>query len=284
MKGGWFRIILVLTIIDVAFGGLGYLLLGLPAAVTVAGALALLQLFMYAYGERILLRWYRVRTVTEVDYPHLYEALARISSAAGIPVPRLALAPIGTPNAFSLGKSPHRSMVVLTYGLLRVLDMDEVEGVMAHEVSHLTTGETSLQTTSSVFAGLLLEVAYGLKRIANRILGKKEEDPNGGIFFRILAPISGGFIRFVLSPSREYRADESAAFLSGKPLALASALLKIEKAIKFRPMKGGNLATAPIFIVHPFRGEIAERFSTHPPAEKRAERLLQIAEEKGMYS
>lgn len=282
---GWHRIILLMSLKGLFLGGLGYLLGGWRAALAVILLFIVLILFLYHRGDRLLMKWYRARVVMEYDYPNLYEIVDKLSSRVDIPRPKVALAPVGTPNAFSTGKKPDDSIIVLTYGLLRVLDAEEVEGVLAHEIAHIAFEDTPIQTFASVIASLILGIGYGVGSLVERLFPRKEEgNHEGNLVLKLLAPFAGFFLRFTLTPQREFIADERAILISGKPLALASALVKIEKAISFRPMKGGNLGTAPLFIVDPFRDELARYVSTHPPTEERAERLLRIAEEKKLYS
>ncbi|ACJ16050.1 zinc-dependent protease [Thermococcus onnurineus NA1] len=280
----WFGVLIVMGLVTVLLVALGYLLgewIGLIVALIFS---ILLNFVVYWYSDRIVLKWYRVRVVTSEDYPRLYEMLSRLSAKAGIPTPKLALSPVGTPNAFSTGRSSKHSIIVLTYGLLRILDPEEIEGVMAHEVAHIKHRDTLVQTVASVIAGSILGVAYLIGGIPRFFSDGKVEDSQNGLLLGLLAPFAAGILWLGLARSREYLADESAARISGKPLALASALLKIDKAISFRPMKGGNLATAPIFIVNPFRGSLAKLVSTHPPTEKRIERLMKLAEQMDTYT
>ncbi|NJE10167.1 M48 family metalloprotease [Thermococcus sp. MAR1] len=281
----WLRFLLTIPFVAIIPVIVGYLLWG-RRGITAAIVVVIIAYFLvYWYGDRILMRWYRARLVGEGDYPYLYAVLRKLASSAGIPVPRLALAPVGTPNIFSAGKGPGSSTIVLTYGLLRVLDSEEIEGAIAHEIAHIINNDTPLQTLVSVICGSLLGVAYSIDRLINLPSStRKRRNPNDGLLLRILTPIVGIFLHVGLSPSREYFADEHGARISGKPLALASALLKLEKAISFRPMRGGNLATSPLFIVNPFRGDLADMVSTHPPTKDRAERLLKLAEEMGIYT
>ncbi|ASJ04479.1 M48 family metalloprotease [Thermococcus barossii] len=280
----WLRVLITVLIVAIVPAILGYLLWerrGLTAAILVV---LIAYWLVYWYGDRVLMRWYRARLVGEGDYPYLYAVLKKLASSAGIPVPRLALAPVGTPNVFSAGKGPGSSTIVLTYGLLRVLDPEEIEGAIAHEIAHILNNDTPLQTLVSVLTGSLLGVAYYIDRLIRSTSRTRRSNPNDGPILRLFTPLAGILLRVGLSPSREYAADEHGARISGKPLALASALLKLEKAISFRPMRGGNLATSPVFIVNPFRGELADMVSTHPPTKDRAERLLKLAEEMSIYT
>ncbi|ASJ12322.1 M48 family metalloprotease [Thermococcus thioreducens] len=281
----WLRLVLVILLAALVPAILGYLLGGIFGLIAVLFLIIIVDWLIYWYGDRFLMKWYRARPVAESDYPYLYAVLRKLSSSAGIPVPKLALAPIGTPNLFSTGRGSGSTTIVLTYGLLRALDSEEIEGVLAHEIAHIMNGDIAIQTVVSMISGFILSVAYALGRLFSfAFQGGKGEDPNDSFLVGVLAPVAGGFLHIGLSPSREYLADEHGARISGKPLALASALLKLDKAISFRPMKGGNLATSGLFIVNPFRGNLARMVSTHPPTDERAERLLKMAEEMGVFT
>ncbi|NJD99385.1 protease [Thermococcus sp. LS1] len=280
----WVRTLTVMALITALLSVVGYLLVNLIGIIVALIFSILLSFVVYWYGDRIVLKWYRVRIVNERDYPYLYEMVSKLSAKAGIPTPKLALAPVGTPNAFSTGRNSKHSIIVLTYGLLRMLDPEEIESVIAHEVAHIKHRDTLVQTIASVIAGSILGVAYWIRSIPRLFSGGKMEDSQKGLLLGLLAPFAAGILWLGLGRSREYLADESAARISGKPLALASALLKIDKAVSFRPMKGGNLATAPIFIVNPFRGSLAKLVSAHPPIEKRIERLMKLAEQMDTYT
>lgn len=199
----------------------------------------------------------------------------------------MAIIPSETPNAFATGRDPKHAVVAVTQGLLRILNRDELEGVIGHELTHIKNRDILIGTVAAAMAGAIMQLAYWARWIA--IFGGFNRDRDdggdiiGAILVAILAPIAAMLIQAAISRSREFLADEGGARISGKPHALASALMKIEQAVNYRPMRKAA-ATAHMFIVNPFRGmSIANLFSTHPPTEARIERLRKIAEEMGIY-
>ncbi|AEH24635.1 zinc metalloprotease HtpX [Pyrococcus yayanosii] len=284
--GLWIRTGLLMAFLTALLVGIGYLL-GNTAGMVFAFTLALLMNFVsYWFSDRIVLSWYGARIVDEHEAPELHRIVEKLAMGAGIPKPRVAIVPSPTPNAFATGRDPEHAVVAVTEGLLHILNRDELEGVIAHEISHIKNRDTLIQTLAAVMAGAIMV----LVRMASWSLwfGGYDEDRDSGnliglILAIVLAPIAAMLIQLAISRSREYLADETGARISGKPHALASALLKIEQAVRHRPMREGNPATAPLFIVNPFRGvSFSELFSTHPPTEKRVERLRRIAMEMGI--
>ncbi|AFK22406.1 zinc metalloprotease HtpX [Pyrococcus sp. ST04] len=282
----WIRTGVLMAFLTALFVGIGYLIGG-EAGMIIAFTFALfMNLISYWFSDSIVLGWYNARIVSEEEAPELHRIVEDLARRAGIPKPRVAIVPTMTPNAFATGRSPKNAVVAVTEGLLQILNRDELEGVIAHEISHIKNRDTLIQTLAAVMAGAIMVLvdfarwslwfgAYDEDRDAGNIIGL--------ILAIILAPIAAMLIQLAISRSREYLADETGARISGKPHALASALLKIEQAIRYRPMREGNPATAHMFIVNPFRGvDFAELFSTHPPTEKRIERLRKIALEMGI--
>ncbi len=240
----------------------------------------------YWYSDKIVLSWYNARIVDEYEAPELYAIVRDLAERAGLPMPKVAIIPSDTPNAFATGRDPKHAVVAVTTGLLRILDRDELEGVIGHELTHIKNRDMLIGTFAAAMAGAIIQLAYWARWIA--IFGGfgRDEDDAGNvlaaILIAVLAPIAAMLIQAAVSRSREFLADEGGAKISGKPWALASALMKIERAVSYRPMREGNPATAHMFIVNPFKGtSIASLFSTHPPTEARIERLRKIAEEMG---
>ena len=237
----------------------------------------------------MVLAWYRARIVDEFEAPELYAIVRGLTQQTDLPMPRIAIIPTEVPNAFATGRNPNHAVVAVTQGLLRILNRDELEGVIAHELSHIKNRDILIQTIAATMAGAIMYLAYWARWIA--IFGgyggrDRDEGGNiiGALLIAILAPIAAALIQAAISRSREFLADETGAKISGKPWALASALEKIEYAVSRRPLRDGNPATAHMFIVNPFRGmSVATLFSTHPPTEKRIERLRKIAQEMGTY-
>ena len=268
------KTVLLMTVLTAALvlvggwvGGEG----GALVALVVAGAM---NFGSYFFSDKIVLRMYRAREVTRAEAPVLYEVVESLSRRAGLPVPRVAIIPGQQPNAFATGRNPEHAVVAATEGILQILDRDEIEGVMAHELAHVRHRDMLISSVAATLAGAIMVLArFGL------FFGGGDRDRGGGalaLLVVILAPIAAMIIQAAISRSREFAADAGGAEISGKPRALASALQKLEATAKRVPLQG-NPATAHMFIVHPFRGGgIGKLFSTHPPTEERVERLLQM--------
>ncbi|WP_456395208.1 zinc metalloprotease HtpX [Thermococcus sp.] len=282
----WLRTGLLMGIMTGLLMAVGYFIGG-PTWMLFAFAFALvLNLFSYWYSDRLVLGWYRARILDEMEAPELYRIVEDLAREAGIPTPRIAIIPTDTPNAFATGRNPKHAVVAVTRGLLKILSREELEGVLSHEISHIKNRDILIGTLAAVLAGAIVQLAYWARWIA--IFGGFGNDRDNdniitALLIAILAPIAALLIQAAISRSREYLADETGAKISGKPWALASALAKIEHTVRMRPLREGNPATAHMFIINPFRGaSIANLFSTHPPTEKRIERLRRIAESMGM--
>ncbi|WP_099210968.1 zinc metalloprotease HtpX [Thermococcus henrietii] len=280
----WLRTGLLMAILTGLLMGIGYLFGG-PSLAFIMFLFAMLFNFItYWYSDKIVLSWYNARIVDETEAPELYAIVRNLAERAGLPMPRIAIIPTETPNAFATGRDPKHAVVAVTQGLLRILNRDELEAVLGHELTHVKNRDILIGTIAAAMAGAIMQLAYWARWIA--IFGSYDDRDGdniiAAILIAILAPIAAMLIQAAISRSREFLADEGGAKLSGKPWALASALLKIEQAVRYRPMREGNPATAHMFIINPFRGmSIAELFSTHPPTEKRIERLRKLAEEMG---
>jgi heat shock protein HtpX len=245
----------------------------------IAFVLAFLMNFgSYWFSDRIVLAMYGAQAVTEAEAPDLYRIVRGLAQRAHMPMPRIYIIPTETPNAFATGRNPEHAAVAATQGILRVLNEEELEGVLSHELAHVRNRDTLISTVAATLAGVIVMLA----RMAMWMPffgggGRDEEDRGGGmlgfLFLAILAPIAAMLIQLAISRSREFQADESGAQLSHKPYALASALQKLEVAANRLPMDA-NPATSHLFIVNPLRGNALFRlFSTHPPIEERIARL-----------
>ncbi len=245
----------------------------------IAFVLAFLMNFgSYWFSDRIVLAMYGAQAVTEAETPDLYRIVRGLVQRAHMPMPRIYIIPTETPNAFATGRNPEHAAVAATQGILRVLNEEELEGVLSHELAHVRNRDTLISTVAATLAGVIVMLA----RMAMWMPffgggGRDEEDRGGGmlgfLFLAILAPIAAMLIQLAISRSREFQADESGAQLSHKPYALASALQKLEVAANRLPMDA-NPATSHLFIVNPLRGNALFRlFSTHPPIEERIARL-----------
>jgi heat shock protein HtpX len=270
-----FKTLLLMTVLTVGlvflggwFGGQGGMVIALVFA-------ALLNFGSYFFSDKIVLKMYRAREVGLEEAPVLYRVVERLTRRAGLPMPRVAIIPSAQPNAFATGRSPKHAVVAATEGILRILDEDELEGVMAHELAHVKHRDILISSIAATLAGAIMV----LSRFGLFFGGGRDRGPGGGalaIVVVILAPIAAMIVQAAISRSREFAADQGGAEISQKPRALASALMKLEAAAKQVPLEG-NPATAHLFIVHPFRGRgLVNLFSTHPPMEERVERLLSM--------
>jgi heat shock protein HtpX len=242
----------------------------------------------YFLSDKIVLTMYRAREVSEWEAPELHDIVDRLAKRAGIPKPRVYIIPTETPNAFATGRNPNHAAVAVTEGILRLLSREELEGVIAHELAHIKHRDTLIMTVAATIVGAITVLA----RLSLWFGAFSRDDREGNanplaliavIVAIIVLPIAAILIQLAISRAREFLADEGGAYISGKPLALASALAKLEKAVSFVPMADANPATAHLFIVNPFGGGqglgswFVNLFRTHPPTEERIARLQALA-------
>jgi len=236
----------------------------------------LMNVFTYWFSDKIVLKMYRAQEVTEAEAPTLYSIVRNLSQKAGMPMPKVYIIPDESPNAFATGRNPEHAAVAATQGIMKLLSREELEGVMAHELSHVRNRDILVSTIASVMAAAITM----LSRFAMFFGGSRDDDngsPVAAILMMILAPLAAMLIQLAISRSREYMADEGGARLSGNPLYLANALRKLERGKEMIPMNA-NPATANMFIVNPFSAKgITGLFSTHPPMEDRIARLEEMA-------
>ena len=242
---------------------------------------AIMNFVSYWFSDKIVLMMYRAKPVTAAEAPELHAIVEELSARANVPMPRLYIIPTDAPNAFATGRNPQHAAVAVTEGILRLLNREELRGVLAHELSHVTNRDILISSVAATLAGAIMLLA----RIAMfgayfGGYGSRDNDrggnPIGLLLMMILAPIAAALIQMAISRSREYAADETGAKLAGHPGGLASALEKLQAASKRVPMQA-NPATAHLFIVKPLTGQtLMELFSTHPPTEKRVNRLREI--------
>jgi len=230
----------------------------------------------YWFSDKIVLSMYKAREVSEGEAPELYSIVKNLALRAGLPMPRVYIVPGDTPNAFATGRNERHAVVAVTEGILRILNRDELEGVLAHELTHIKNKDMLIGSIAATLAGAVMMLASMAKWAAIFGVGG-DDDEGGGIFglilMAILAPIAAMLIQMAISRSREYLADEGGARISGKPYGLAGALEKLSNASKTIPMQA-NPSTAHMFIVNPLTAKsFANLFSTHPPIEKRVEKL-----------
>jgi heat shock protein HtpX len=222
--------------------------------------------------------------VTREQLPQLYEIVERLTRKAGLPMPKLYVIPSETPNAFATGRNPSHAAVAVTEGILKLLDWRELEGVLAHELSHVQNRDILISTIAAAVAGIISSLGHAIQWGAMfGGLSRRDDEGRGGglemLAWAILAPIMAMIIQLAVSRSREYGADASGAALIGDPDPLADALLKLERGNEAIPYQFGGPATAHLFIVNPFGGAggaIMNLLSTHPPVEERIRRLREM--------
>jgi heat shock protein HtpX len=256
-------------------------LLGGKQGMTIAFFLAVIMNFgSYWFSDKIVLRLYRAREVSEAEAPQLYRMVRQLTQQAGLPMPRICVMPTEAPNAFATGRNPEHAVVAVTQGILGLLKEDELRGVLGHELAHVKHRDILIGSIAATLAGAIMLIANMARWAAlfGGLGGRGNDDDGGGVIgliaMSILAPIAAMLIQMAISRSREYAADATGASFAGSPAGLARALEKIASASKRIPLKA-DPATAHMFIMNPLSGKsLMNLFSTHPPVEKRIERLM----------
>jgi heat shock protein HtpX len=255
--------------------------LGGQAGMFIAFGLAVaMNFFSYWFSDKIVLKMYGANEVTEREAPELYSMVRSLATRADLPMPKVYIIPNDQPNAFATGRDPQHAAVAVTEGIQRILSRDELSGVIGHELAHIKNRDILIGTIAATIAGAISMIA----NIAQFSMlfggGRSEDDEEGGtnpiamLVSIIVAPIAAMLIQMAISRAREYMADEEGARIAGNPHYLSNALRKLHNAAQQIPMNA-TPATAHMFIVSPFSGggAILSLFSTHPPMEKRIERL-----------
>jgi heat shock protein HtpX len=264
----------VLTAMLVLLGGA----IGGRQGMTIAFVMALVMNFAsYWWSDKIVLAMYGAQPITEAQAPGLYNMVRRLATKAGTPMPRVYLIPSEQPNAFATGRNPEHAVVAVTEGIVRILDDDELEGVLAHELGHVVNRDILISTIAATLAGAITYVAHMAQWAAFFGGGRHSDDdapsPISMLVMAMVAPIAALLVQMAVSRSREFHADETGAKLAGRTWGLSKALEKLEMAKHQVPMQA-NPATAHLFIVNPFSGQaLMKLFSTHPPIEERIARL-----------
>lgn len=260
---------LILVWAGAAFGG--------KQGMTIALILAIgMNFFAYWFSDKIVLRMYGAREVTEAEAPELFGIVRRLTQKAQMPMPRIYMMEEDQPNAFATGRNPKHAAVAVTTGIMRILGHDELAGVIGHELSHIRHRDILISTIAATIAGAISYLAQMAQWAA--IFGHRGDDDEGGspiaaLVMMIVGPIAALIVQMAISRSREYAADEGGARLAGNPRYLSNALRKLDSASRKVPMDA-NPATSHMFIVNPLSGGgLLKLFSTHPPIEERIARL-----------
>lgn len=277
-----FKTAILMTIMMVLFLLVGSLIGG-QSGMMIAFVISLAMNFgSYWFSDKIVLTMYRARQVTRNEAPDLYDIVEKLSMRAELPMPKVYIMENPTPNAFATGRNPQNGAVAVTTGIMKILNREELEGVIAHELAHIKNRDILVGTIAATLVGTITFIAR-MAGWAAMFGGSSRDDNKGGnIFYElaliIIAPIAAMLIQMAISRSREYMADEGGALISGKPMGLANALNKLSQANKMIPMANAGTSSAHMFIVNPLSAKsMAKLFSTHPPIEERIERLKEIA-------
>ncbi len=278
-----FRTFFLMLVLTVLFILVGSAIGGKNGAITAFVLAALMNFFSYWFSDKIVLRMYGAREVTQGEAPELYQIVGELVNKASLPMPKVYIMENDTPNAFATGRNPEHAAVAVTTGILGILSKEELKGVIGHELSHIRHRDILISTLAATMAGAISMLASMARWGAIFGGGRSEEEEGGGggnilfvLLFTMVASVSAMLIQMAISRSREYLADEGGAHLS-HPLSLAKALGKLEEASQRIPMEA-NPSTAHMFIVSPLRGGgVLSLFSTHPPIEERIARLEEMA-------
>ena len=236
-----------------------------------------MNFFGYFYSDKLAIKMTRSYPVSQAEAPELYEMVRRLSQRAELPMPKVYIQPSDQPNAFATGRNPANSAVAVTEGILRILNPQELEGVLAHELAHIKNRDVLVGTIAAALAGAISMMGNALQWGAIFGMGRSDDEEGGGVvgslIMAIIFPIAAMIIQMAISRSREYMADATGAQIAGSPDGLSNALLKLESAAHRVPM-AVNPATSHLFIINPLSGaSLARLFSTHPPIEERVQRL-----------
>lgn len=260
---------MMLVLMGGALGGRGGMVIGLVLALV-------MNVGSYWFSDRIVLSMYGAQPVDEAQAPELFSMVRRLTQRAGIPMPRVYVIADDSPNAFATGRDPEHAAIAVTSGIMRILNSEELEGVIAHELAHVKNRDVLISTIAATLAGAITYVAHMLQWSA--FMGGARDDDEGGspigaLAMAIVAPIAAMLVQMAVSRAREYQADATGAELAKNTRGLSHALEKLHMASHAVPMHA-NPATAHLFIVNPLTGRsLMTLFSTHPPIEDRIARL-----------
>jgi len=276
------KTVFLLTLLTLLFVFIGQVVGGKSGMIIALIFAAIMNLTTYWFSDKIVLAMYRAQPIKESDNPRLYSLVRQTATQAGLPMPKVYMIPTQTPNAFATGRNPKHAAVAVTAGILKILDEDELEGVISHEMAHVRNRDILTGSIVATVAGAISVLAHMAQwgAIFGGYGGRDDEGRGGGglglLIMAIVAPLAALLIQMAISRSREYSADQTGAKISHKPLSLANALKKLDYASRRMPLEA-NPSTAHLFIVNPLSGKgMASLFSTHPPVEERVARLQKM--------
>ena len=272
----------LMTFLMVLFVAIGGALGGRGGMVMAILFATVMNVGMYWFSDKIVLRMYKAQPVTEAEAPEIYAIVHTLVQRAGMPMPKVYIIPDETPNAFATGRNPEHAVVAVTHGITRLLSREELTGVIAHELAHIKHRDMLTGTIVATIAGAISMLAQMAQWSMIFGGGSRRDDDDGSpivaIVMMIVAPIAAMMVQMAISRTREFEADKGGATIAGSPSGLANALLKLEKGSQIIPMHDAKPATAHMFIVNPLTGGgLMKLFSTHPPIEERVQRLNEMA-------
>jgi heat shock protein HtpX len=279
-KMNLFKTTILLTVLTLVLVLAGMYFGGEDGAIIAFAIAAAMNFFSYFYSDKLALRMYRAQPVTREELPRVYAVVERLTAKAGIPMPKIYVIPTESPNAFATGRNPKHASVAVTHGILGLLDDEELEGVLAHELGHVKNRDILTSSIAATLAGaitLIARMGYWASLFGGYGGGGRRERGGGGLgalLMLIVAPVAATLIQLAISRSREYEADATGAHVTGNPYALARALQKLEDYSKRVPLQA-TPSTAHLFIIAPLLGGgVGSLFSTHPPTKERIRRLI----------
>src|SRR5271169_737565 len=277
--GNTFKTAFLLTALTLLLMAVGRALGGPNGMLLALGIATVTNFVAYFFSDKIALATYRAQPVTREQLPRAYDVVERLTQKIGIPMPKLYVIPSESPNAFATGRNPQHASVAVTHGILGLLNDEELEGVLAHELGHVNNRDILISSVAATLAGAITMLAsMGRWAMLFGGYGGRDREERGGgglagLLMLIVAPIAASLIQLAVSRSREYQADAIGAHFTGNPYALASALQKLDAYSRRIPMQASP-STAHLFIIQPLLGmNFGNLFSTHPPIAKRIERL-----------
>ena len=281
--GNNFKTAFLLTAMTLFLVFVGQALGGRTGAILAFALAAAMNFFSYFYSDKLAIMSSGAQAVTREQLPRIYEIVERLCAKTGLPMPKIYVIPTSSPNAFATGRNPQHASVAVTAGILDLLDDDEMEGVLAHEMGHVRNRDILISSVAATIAGavtILARMAGWAALFGGFGGGDRDRDggPLAAIAMMIVAPIAAMLVQMAISRTREYEADKGGASLAGNPTWLANALLKLERGNQVVPMDDAKPATAHMFIVNPLHGGgMMKLFSTHPPIAERVKRLNEMA-------